>query len=146
MVLLNKFEEGPEAVTPEHLKTFLKLLAPFAPFITEELYAQINADQNADKRRKNIRANPRIDPRKSVFTSIHLEPWPKYNAELVKEDTFELIIQVNGKVRGRAILPFGAGEEEAKKAALGLESVEKHVVGEPRKVIFVPNKLINFVI
>lgn len=129
MTLLNEFEKNPEAVSARHLKIFLKLLAPFAPFITEELYN-----------------NLRVSPRKSASaSSIHLEQWPRYDPKLLQEATFELVIQVNGKVRGRANLPIGASEKEAKEAALSDESVRKYLTREPRKVVFLPNKLINFV-
>ena len=126
MVLLNEFEEHRDSVMYEDVKIFLKLLAPFAPHLTEELW------QKLQKQKK--------------FASIHTEPWPKYNLKLLKEDTFELVIQINGKVRGRATLAVGASEAEAKKAALALPQVKQYISGEPKKVIFVPNKLINFVV
>lgn len=146
MALLNKFEENPEAVSAEHLKLFLKLLAPFAPHISEELFSRLSTAPNAERRRKNIRTNPRGSPRKAAFRSIHLESWPKYDAELVKEETFELIIQVNGKVRGRITLPMGTGPKETEELALQEKTVRKYIVDKPRKVIFVPYKLINFVV
>ncbi|QQG44956.1 MAG: leucine--tRNA ligase [Candidatus Sungiibacteriota bacterium] len=139
MILLNKFEESPEAVTKEHVAVFLRLLAPFAPFISEELWSRFFANKKSgilDSRSESGHS----------FHSIHHESWPKYNPKFVKEETFELVIQVNGKVRGRVTLPIGASEEDAKKAALGPDSVRKYVIGDPRKVIFVPNKLINFVV
>ncbi len=126
MSLLNAFEEKSEEVSQEHIKIFLKLLAPFAPHMSEELYQELFGD-----------------PRR--FRSVHTEPWPKYDPKLIQEATFELIIQVNGRVRGRLTLPIGASEEKAKKAALAEESVKKYLTGEPRKVIFVPGRLINLV-
>lgn len=114
-------------ISNEDARMFLKLLAPFAPHIAEELYSSFVI-------------------RNSSFRSIHLEPWPEYDPKLIQEDTFELIIQVNGKMRGRTILAVGTGEEEAKKAALAQDSVKKYILTEPRKAVFVPNKLINFVI
>jgi leucyl-tRNA synthetase len=125
MVLLNKFEEDPQAAEPEHIKTFLKLLAPFAPHLTEELWHLIN-------RRK--------------LSSIHKEPWPEYESRLIQEETFDLIIQVNGKVRGHMTVHRGISEDEARNIALGLKEIKRYVMEEPRKVIFVPDKLINFVI
>ena len=139
MVLLNKFEEDGAEVGKEDIKIFLKLLAPFAPHITEELWSRFFAS-------KKTRI---LDPRSESgqqFHSIHQEKWPVYDPQLIKEYTFELVIQINGKVRGLVKMPVGASEEEAKKAALRLENVKKYLTAEPRKVIFVPNKLINFVI
>ncbi len=132
MILLNEFEKNHEAVTRKDMEVFLKLLAPFAPHMAEELYYRIKNQELRIKGKK--------------YRSIHLEPWPKYDPKLIQEETFELIVQVNGKVRGKVIMPIGTSEEEAKKAALAETSVRQHVSGEPRKVIFVPDKLINFVI
>ena len=126
MVLLNKFEESSE-VGKKEFEIFLKLLAPLAPHMSEELWFELQG-------------------RPKKYKSIHLELWPKYDPKLIQEETFELIIQVNGKVRGRVTMPIGTVEEEAKKAALAEPSVKQHVPKEPPKVIFVPNKLINFVI
>ena len=125
MTLLNNFEAG--GFSGEDTKIFLKLLAPFAPHLTEELWQTYFS-------------------KRGKFKSIHLETWPKYDPSATEEKTFELVVQVNGKVRGRAVLPAGAGESEAKKAALSIENIQQHIKGEPWKVIFVPNKLINFVI
>ncbi len=126
MVLLNNFEEQGEEVGREDIKIFLKLLAPFAPYITEELW------QNLNKSKK--------------FSSLHKEKWPIYNSRLIKEDIFELVVQVNGKVRGLVKMPVGVSEKEAKKAALTLDNIKQHLKAEPRKVIFIPNKLLNFVV
>ena len=125
MVLLGVFEDKKAGVTRSHFETFLKLLAPFAPFMAEELY------QRAQKRK---------------FQSIHREPWPKYDESILKESSFDLIIQVNGKVRGKISLPAGATEAEAREAALKLEAVKHYISGAPKRIVFVPNKLINFVV
>ncbi|OHA00132.1 MAG: hypothetical protein A3C07_00210 [Candidatus Sungbacteria bacterium RIFCSPHIGHO2_02_FULL_47_11] len=127
MVLLNEFEANENDVSEDDWKIFLKILAPFAPFTTEELWHEI-----PNQERKYI--------------SIHNEKWPEYNPKLIREDTFELVVQVNGKFRGRVTLPVGASEVEAKKAALAEASVKQYVQKGPRRVIFVPNRLINFVV
>ena len=131
MVLINIFEEKKERVTLRQFKIFLKLLAPFAPFMAEELW----------QRRAASYQLPVIS-----YRSIHCEPWPKYDEAILKESSFDLIIQVNGKVRGKISLPIGATEVEAREAALKIPSVNQFVSGEPKRVIFVPNKLINFVV
>jgi len=128
MMLLNAFEENPGAIGQDDVKTFLKLLAPFAPHITEELWQMM--------RKSGSRK----------FTSIHHEPWPKYDPRMIAERTFELVVQVNGKMRGRVTLATGSGEAEAAAAARGVETVKPYLVSEPRKVIFVPDRLVNFVL
>ena len=125
MVLLNEFEKKQEGVTREHIETFLKLLAPFAPFIAEELYQRTQ---------------------KGKFKSIHREEWPKYDEAALKESSFDLVVQVNGRVRGRISLPVGATEIQTKNVALKIPSVKQFVPGEPKRIVFVPNKLINFVV
>ncbi len=131
MILFNKFEDHPEGVDTNDVEIFLKLLAPFAPFLAEELW----------QRRITSYRLP-----VTTFRSIHLEPWPHHDESLLREETFDLIIQVNGKMRGRTSLPIGTSEKEAKESALKIPSVKQFVSGEPKRVVFVPNKLINFVV
>ena len=132
MILLNEFEENRDAVTREDIKIFLKLLAPFAPHMSEELW------QNVEDKSKKIKDKK--------LRSVHREPWPKYNPGLIQAETFELVVQVNGKFRAKVSLAAGATETEAKKSALALDVIKQYVSSEPKKVIFVPNKLINFVV
>ncbi|MFY9462935.1 MAG: class I tRNA ligase family protein, partial [Candidatus Sungiibacteriota bacterium] len=132
MILLNAFEASPDAVSMDDIKIFLKLLAPFAPHIAEELWQGITRHETRNT--------------KHEFKSIHREPWPMYDPKLIQENTFELVVQVNGKMRGRVTLPMGAGEAEAIATARGLDSVKPHLSTPPRKVIFVPDRLVNFVV
>ncbi|TSC69512.1 MAG: leucyl-tRNA synthetase [Parcubacteria group bacterium Gr01-1014_66] len=125
MILLNTLEEYPEAITNEYQEIFLKLLAPFAPHVTEELWQQIHPVKK--------------------FASIHHEPWPKFNPRFTRDETFELVVQVNGKIRGRITLPMGSSENHAVKHACALKTVKPYLSGKPRKAIFIPNRLINFV-
>lgn len=122
MTLLNAFEEHPEAVTAKDREAFLKLLAPFAPHITEELWA--------------------LDKEKG---SIHRALWPQYDEKLLYEAEFDLIVQVNGKVRGKVSLKRGTTKEEAVREARALESVKRHLPEHTKSVIFVPDRLVNFV-
>jgi leucyl-tRNA synthetase len=126
MILFNELEKN-QHYNIRTLEQFLKLLAPFAPHLSEELWHQ---HQSA-----------------SIHSaSIHLEKWPKYDPKVIAERTFELIIQVNGKVRGRLTAPVGITKKEAIKFALETETIKRYIAAEPGKIIFVPNKLINFVI
>ena len=113
-----------ETAWNEATDSLLLLTAPLAPHITEELW--------------ELRGRP---------YSIHLQPWPKYDEELARDDEIEIAVQVNGKVRERLTLALAAGEDEAKTAAFALEKVQSSMGGkEPRKVIYVPGKLLNIVV
>ncbi|MDD4995021.1 MAG: leucine--tRNA ligase [Patescibacteria group bacterium] len=103
---------------------FLKLLAPFAPHICEELWS-------------------RIGHKTSIFES----DWPGYNPEFIEFKEIELVIQVNGKIRDRIKVLAGITEDEAKNLALKSEKVLKFLDGKaPKKIIFVAGKLVNIVI
>lgn len=107
----------------EAVDNLLLLLAPIAPHITEELWAQ--------------RGKP---------YSIHQQPWPQWDPEIAKEESITLIVQVNGKVRDRIEAPAGTPDEELKALALASENVQKHLEGQtPRKVIVVKGTLVNIV-
>ncbi len=123
MILTNEFEKAKELPAISY-QTLLKLLAPLAPHIAEELWQKLGH-------------------KKSIF----FEKWPRYNPELIKEEKVTLVIQVNGKVRDKIEIEHSFSEKEAKDLALGREKVKRWIEGkEIKKVIFVPGKLINFVI
>ncbi len=103
---------------------FLKLLAPFAPHLTEELWERMG---------KN--------------TSVHKEPWPVYDQNYLVEDTVVVVFSVNGKKRGEASAAKNISKEELEKLALNNENVKKHTEGkEIVKVIVVPAKMVNVVV
>ncbi|MFQ5945168.1 MAG: leucine--tRNA ligase [Anaerolineae bacterium] len=107
----------------ESVRTLLLLLAPMAPHIAEELW----------HRRGNT-------------DSIHTQSWPAWDPELVRSETITLVIQVDGKVRDTAEMPAGASEAEATEMAMGSERAQRHLESrEIRKVIFVPDRLVNVV-
>jgi leucyl-tRNA synthetase len=111
------------AVWDEAAETLLLLLAPFAPHITEELWARLGKPY-----------------------SVHQQAWPTWDEAVAAEETITLVLQVNGKVRDRIQVPAGIGEEEAKALALGSDAVARHLGGkEPRKTIYVPGRLVNIV-
>jgi len=130
MILVNELEKQ-ESFSQEIYETFLKLLAPFAPHLSEELW------QNLKPKTYNLKA----------IKSIHLEKWPVYNPQLIREEKFELVIQINGKVRDKIEVAAGISEAEAKNLALSREKIKNWLAGkEIQKIIFVPSKLINLVI
>jgi len=129
MILLNKLEELPR-VPRNVYETFLKLLAPFAPYISEELY-------------QSARGRSALGGKQN---SLHLQPWPKYDARKIKEDIFQLVVQINGRVRAAIKAPVGILQDEAERLAKSNQNVKKFLDKTPVKIVFVPNKLINFVI
>ena len=106
------------------VETLILLTAPLAPHITDELWER--------------RGKP---------YSVHQQAWPEFDESLVVEDTVEIVVQVNGKVRDRVTLPAGASEDDARERALASERVSNWVEGkELRRVIYVPDKLLNIVV
>ena len=109
----------------EALDYYLRMLAPVAPHIAEELWT-------------NYLGKP---------YSIHQQHWPEFDAEAAKEDEIELPVQINGKVRDRITVPADASEEDIKAAALASETVQKHLDGkEPKKLIVANKRLVSIVI
>ena len=122
MILLHGFEE--QGATKEDFETFLKLLAPFAPHITEELW------------RESLRHE----------ISVHCETWPEYDPKLLVQDMITIVLQVNGKMRGTIQMAASATEEDAKSAALTNEGVKRAIGNaQPKKIIYVDKKLVNIV-
>lgn len=124
MIFLNDLESGGASHADKEI--LLKLLAPFAPHIVEELWRILNP---------------------AAETSIHQEKWPEYDSRLCEEKTFNLVIQVNGKTRANVEMAAGATEEEARAKALAEEKVKQAIAGvDIKRVIYVPGRLINIVI
>jgi leucyl-tRNA synthetase len=111
------------AITKKQLFSFLKLLAPFAPHIAEELWHELG---NND--------------------SIHRSAWPTYDEAVLVESTAEIAVQVNGRLRGTVTVPASASQADVEAAARADGNVAKFVAGTVRKVIYVPGRLINFVV
>lgn len=121
----NKLTElPPELIEIKHLETLVLLLSPFAPYTCEELW------QNYLKHK----------------SSVLKVRWPNYIKKFTEEDSFSLIVQVNGKTRGKISAKIGIDKSEAEKLALSLKTVKKHLIKRPKKIIFVKDRLINFVI
>ena len=124
MILVNKFSEERLPISDKQLEIFLRLLAPFAPHMAEELWSHMGHKK-----------------------SIHLEKWPEYDEKLIKEDVVKVAVQVNGKFRATIELAPGASEAEARAAATADPNVEKHLGGQKiRKVIYAKGKIVNFVV
>lgn len=114
----------------EERGVFLHLLAPFAPHMTEELW------QSGD-----------IRDDKSEFESIHLSKWPEYDEKYLFSEKIVIPVQINGKRRAEVVVSSQESEDRSLVEEKAKESVSKHLVGnEIKKVIYVPGKIINFVI
>jgi leucyl-tRNA synthetase len=101
----------------------VKLLAPFAPFIAEELWERFGGSD-----------------------SIHCQPWPEWDEAMVVEEIMTLIVQVNGRVRDRITVPIGIDEVAARELALQTEAVQRQIEGRQiARVIYVPGRLVNVV-
>lgn len=113
-------------LTMDQKKIVAKLIAPFCPFLAEEVWHTVFNKPEA--------------------SSIHLEDWPTYDPSLLIEHEVEVVVQVNSKVRGHMMVPRESLQEHVQHAALELEKVQTHLQGkEINKVIFVPQKIINFI-
>lgn len=125
MEFINAWQET-GSLSKKDTNTFLQILAPFAPYITEELWEKLG----------------------NKF-SIHQSAWPKYDPSLIAEETVTIAIQVNGKLRGTINVQFSMANDQLKVEKLARKSgrIKKYLEGNKiKKIIFVPGKLINFVV
>jgi leucyl-tRNA synthetase len=119
----------------EAQETMLKLMAPIFPHISEELWHHLG-QQGTTERQGRLE-----------IESVHLQAWPQGDPEKAKEDEIEIAVQVNGKVRDRLLVAPGTAQDALQQQALALENVQKWINGKSvRKVIVVPDKLVNVVI
>ena len=126
MEFVNAVYKENGAITKDAAAKFLKLLAPYAAHMAEELWQRLGTGK---------------------AKSIAYEPWPTFNPEFCVEDTITMSIQVNGKMRGTIDIAIGTSKDQVIAAAKGLESVAKQIAGkEIKKEIYVPGKIVNFVI
>lgn len=120
MIFINSLSKE-EFINKEMFEGFLKLLNPICPFITEELWEKLGHNK-----------------------TISFEPWPKFDETKLVEDTIELPIQINGKVRAKINVLKTLSEEEIKN--LALQEVKSYTENGYKKLIYVKNRLINIVI
>lgn len=121
MIFVNEIEKT--SITKETYTDFLRLCAPFAPFLAEELWAQAGNT-----------------------SSIHTERFPVPDAALVLDQTVTIGVQINGKIRGQATLDRDATEAEALAAAQALPALQKYLGGTVEKVIYIPGKILNIIV
>ncbi|MBO0438715.1 leucine--tRNA ligase [Vagococcus fluvialis] len=122
MIFVNEAYKA-EALPVEYMTGFLQLLAPIAPFVSEELWERMGHKE-----------------------SISLATWPTYDEKELVEDEIEVIFQVNGKLKARVSVANGLSKDELEKIAFENEQIKSAIDGKTvRKVIAVPNKLVNIV-
>jgi leucyl-tRNA synthetase len=99
----------------------VKMVGPYAPHLGEELWQRLGHAESLSK-----------------------APWPVYDASLAADDEVTVVVQVNGKLRDKFVVPVGTGKDELQKIALGLPKTKEWIDGkEIAKVIVVPGKLVN---
>ncbi len=109
----------------EYAQNFIKLLNPIVPHITEEIWQEVFNKKD----------------------TIAYEPWPTYDEDKIVDEVYELVVQVNGKVRGRVTVPTTCTEEEMKAKAKEIDNVKNNIDGKTIvKEIVVPKKLVNIVV
>jgi len=128
MELVNELYAAENQISPpvmaEVLEKLTLLIEPFAPYLAEELWEELG------------RNGP-----------VFKHPWPSYDAELAREEEAEVVIQVNGKLRGRIYVPFGTSREDLERNAMQDPKIQSLVDGKQIvKVVVVPDKLVNVVV
>jgi leucyl-tRNA synthetase len=136
MELINLWEKlaktaDETALTKQDLLIFVKMLAPFAPFMAEELYEQVAGDTSL-----------------AEYQGVHVQAWPKFDANLAQEEQMTIAVQVDGKLRGQLII--SRADIENKESVLGVApktpGVEKWLEGKQIvNKIYVPGRIVNFV-
>ncbi len=131
MEYLNAVRESGRTARRSEIEPLVVLVAPFAPHLAEELWARLGHEDglfgSAGRGRGSV--------------------WPDFDAAKATAETIELVVQVNGKVRARMPAPRGLSEDAARAVALADENVNRFIDGESvRKVIYVPDRLINLVV
>ncbi|MBI3985049.1 MAG: leucine--tRNA ligase [Candidatus Levybacteria bacterium] len=125
MIWLNHLTSK-KTVTSEEYKTLLRLLAPFAPHITDELWHLLNPNAN----------------------SVHLEDWPVFQSKYLISDSVNIAVQVNGKLRDAIVVKreFIKSQEKVENEAKSSQKVAKYLTSAIKKVIYIEGKIINFVV
>ena len=123
MELINEFSKLDGPVDRGSAETFLKLLAPIAPYITEELWHRYGNEE-----------------------SIHLQAWPQYDEDMLAAESVLMIVQIDGKLRDRILVASSISEEEARELALSSPKVVPQLAGRaPTRVVVRPPRLVNIV-
>ncbi|HEY5087468.1 MAG TPA: class I tRNA ligase family protein, partial [Gemmatimonadaceae bacterium] len=123
MEYMNTLRKGDRVPRRAEVEPLVQLVAPFAPHLAEELWEQLGHSG-------------------SIFDSA----WPLFDPSLLAEDEIDLVVQVNGKVRGKIRVPRDVTEKVALARAMQGAGIAKFVTSEPKKVVFVPGRLLSIVV
>jgi leucyl-tRNA synthetase len=123
MEYMNTLRKGDRTPHLDEVRPLVQLVAPYAPHIAEELWERMGNT-----------------------TSVMDGGWPVFDEALAREDSIQLAVQVNGKLRGTIAVPRDIEQDAAVAAAMAEAQIAKFVTGTPRKVIFVPGRLLNLVV
>ncbi|MBZ8174949.1 leucine--tRNA ligase [Staphylococcus delphini] len=122
MVFINECYKA-DTISKAYAEGFVKMLAPIAPHIGEELWSILGHD-----------------------TTITYQPWPSFDPSLLEEDVVEIVVQVNGKVRAKIEIPKDMSKADMEATALANDNIKAAIEGKDvKKVIAVPQKLVNIV-
>jgi leucyl-tRNA synthetase len=137
-----------EAKPVSVLRDFLVLLQPFAPHLAEELWEKLSTVHSPQSTVPGMQANAPTEGRGlGTRDSLSYQPWPKFNPALLIEDTLEIPVQVNGKLRDVIKVPANADNAKLEAAAKASEKVQQFIAGKTiKKVIIVPKKLVNIAV
>lgn len=122
MMEFTNFLQKEEKINTSVWERFLQVLAPFGPFIVEELWHQLGNE-----------------------FSIHQQNWPKYNEEYLVEEKIEIGVQINGKLRSSILTSSDALEKDVLAVAMEDKTIKKYVQGPPKKVIYVPGRILSII-
>ncbi|MFH0979886.1 MAG: leucine--tRNA ligase [Candidatus Roizmanbacteria bacterium] len=125
MEFLNEWERNLQGLSKENSKKLLQILAPFAPFITEEIWHSVFGEKE----------------------SIHLSSWPKVEGKIIEEEVI-IPVQVMGKLRATIKVQSSKIKDQkvVERLALNNEKVKKYLTAKPKKIIYIPGKIINLII
>ena len=122
MEYVNVLRRGERRVQRKEVEPLVQLVAPFAPHLAEELWEMLGHE-----------------------TSVFDSQWPAYDTAFMKSRTVTIAVQVNGRTRGTVVVAQGAGEDEVRAAVTGNASIAKFMTTVPKRIIFIPDKLLNLV-
>lgn len=124
MKFMNFIEKKPELITEDSWKKFLRLLAPYAPFLTDFIWREVFGG----------------------LKTIHIEMWPEFSKKLAELSMITIAVQINGKTRGEVEISVDADEEEVKFEVEKDDKLLRYLQDEPKKVIYVKGRIINYII
>jgi leucyl-tRNA synthetase len=152
MKFVNTVEENNNKISIDQFSRFIQVLAPFAPFITEEIWNTIGSEKLKTKSEKYETENTHLSKGVKVkdfvgIESVHLQFWPEYDPNLLVESTVTIGVQINGKVRGEITLSPTETLENAQALVVELDFVRKYTEDKNiRKFVYVAGKIVNVVV